>query len=54
VEPKPGVRQGRLYRLGDDPGEQHNLWNREPQVVERLGAVLQQQERQNHTRPTDE
>lgn len=33
---------GQLYNLADDPGETRNLWNEEPEVVERLLAQLAQ------------
>ena len=28
--------KGQLYHLGDDPGEQKNLFNEEPELVEEL------------------
>jgi arylsulfatase A-like enzyme len=39
-EPGPEDAQGQLYHLGDDPKEQHNLWDERQDVVERLFDIL--------------
>ena len=40
-EPYDPARTGQLYNLEQDPGEQTNLYDAEPAIVERLGALLQ-------------
>lgn len=35
-EPDPGGPRGQLYNLADDPGEQNNLWQSEPERVQRM------------------
>jgi arylsulfatase A len=40
--PAPGGPVGQLYNLARDPGEQHNLWQQEPEIVARLSARLKQ------------
>lgn len=42
IDPDPGEPQGQLYDMQDDFQETHNLWEQEPQVVERLTAILEQ------------
>jgi arylsulfatase A len=37
--PEPGS-PGQLYHLENDPVEAHNLWDQEPEVIERLSALL--------------
>ena len=37
--PKPGS-PGQLYNIAKDPGEQNNLWDQHPEMVERLTALL--------------
>lgn len=51
VKPKPGGPQGQLYNLEDDPSEQKNLWAEHPEIVERLGALLERYKQQGHSRP---
>ncbi|MCL5280797.1 MAG: arylsulfatase [Planctomycetes bacterium] len=51
VKPKPGGPQGQLYNLQDDPGEQKNLWLQEPEIVERLAALLERYKQQGYSRP---
>ncbi len=38
--PEPGS-PGQLYHLANDPAEAHNLWDGQPEVIERLSALLQ-------------
>ncbi|REJ66804.1 MAG: arylsulfatase [Planctomycetota bacterium] len=40
IEPGPGEPVGQLYHLVDDPGEQNNVYDAEPAVVERLTEKL--------------
>jgi len=40
VEPQPGGPEGQLYHMIDDPQETTNLWQEEPEVVERLSNLL--------------
>lgn len=40
-EPEPGEPEGQLYHLGRDPGEQNNLYDERPDVVERLQGRLE-------------
>jgi arylsulfatase A len=51
VKPKPGGPQGQLYNLQDDPPEQKNLWLQEPEIVERLSALLERYQQQGYSRP---
>jgi len=48
--PIPGA-PGQLYNLAKDPGEQNNLWDERPDIVERLTHKLNLCRDQNHTRP---
>ena len=45
-EPGPGDPEGQLYHLRRDPGEQNNLYDERPEVVERFQNRLQQYRRQ--------
>jgi arylsulfatase A-like enzyme len=49
--PRPGGPKGQLYNLERDPGETDNLWLDKPEVVKRLGALLEQYQRQGYSRP---
>jgi arylsulfatase A-like enzyme len=40
IDPEPGTPQGQLYNMQDDVQETCNLWALEPQIVERLTAIL--------------
>jgi len=40
-QPKQGEPAGQLYNLADDPGEEHNLFNEEPEIVEQLTILLE-------------
>lgn len=50
-EPKPGGPKGQLYHLGDDPQEQRNRWQDEPEIVQRLTALLESAKTSGRTRP---
>jgi len=41
VKPSPGGPIGQLYNLADDPGEMNNLYDRKPDIVQRLKALLE-------------
>ncbi len=51
IEPGPGEPKGQLYNLTADPGEANNLYLSRPEVVERLGALLEKYRTQGHSRP---
>ncbi len=42
VDPEPGGPEGQLYDMDADPAEADNLWDKHPEVVERLSARLAQ------------
>jgi arylsulfatase A-like enzyme len=42
---------GELYNLKDDPGETTNLWDKHPDIVARLSALLEKYKRDGRTRP---
>jgi arylsulfatase A-like enzyme len=45
-KPAPGDPAGQLYNLADDPGETKNLYAEQPQVVQRLSALLERYKRE--------
>lgn len=51
VDPAPGGPKGQLYDLTADPREEHNLYQEQPEVVDRLSKLLEQFQRQGYTRP---
>lgn len=51
AKPVEGHPEGQLYHLLDDPAEQVNLWNRHPEVVERLRALLDRYKQQGRSTP---
>ncbi|RUL87566.1 hypothetical protein TsocGM_11835 [Tautonia sociabilis] len=50
----PGAPMGQLYNLSEDPDESENLWNDRPDVVSRLGAVLDEIRSSGRSRPDAE
>ena len=44
-KPKPGDPAGQLYNLSNDPSETKNLYAEQPQVVQRLAALLEKYKR---------
>ncbi len=50
VKPQPGGPKGQLYNLDDDPEEQHNLWLRRPEVVQRLTELLEKYKSEGRSR----
>ncbi len=49
-QPVPGGPEGQLYHLGEDPGEQRNLWKERPAEVARLQAMLDRCRREGRSR----
>ncbi len=47
---KAGEAEGQLYNLRDNPGEQQNIWLREPKIVARLTALLEKVKADGHSR----
>jgi len=52
VKPTPGGPEGQLYNLDDDPGEQKNIWVENPEIVNRLSALLERYRQQGYSRST--
>jgi arylsulfatase A len=46
-----GGPKGQLYNLADDPAESHNVWMENPEVVQRLTAVLEHIKRDGRSVP---
>jgi arylsulfatase A-like enzyme len=42
---------GQLYNLAEDPYEMNNLWNQQPEIVERLAKLLKKYKEQGYSRP---
>jgi arylsulfatase A len=51
VDPAEGGPVGQLYNLAQDPGENFNLYQRHPEIVEELSRLLDQYRRQGYSRP---
>ena len=49
-DPVPGT-PGQLYDMEKDPYEKNNLWDKRPEVVERLTRLLEKYKKQGHSRP---
>jgi arylsulfatase A-like enzyme len=50
LPPKEGEAPGTLYDLNNDPGEQTNLYQKYPEVVKELGALLKKYLAEGHSR----
>lgn len=50
LEPKSGEAAGQLYNLAKDPEEKNNLYQQQPQIVQRLSALLQRYQQQGRSR----
>ncbi len=50
LEPKVREAAGQLYNLAKDPEEKNNLYQRRPQIVARLGSLLQKYQQQGYSR----
>jgi arylsulfatase A-like enzyme len=48
--PEPGT-PGQLYNLARDPYEQDDLWDRHPEIVERLSALLERYKKEGRSAP---
>jgi len=48
--PRPGS-PGQLYNLADDPAESKDLWEARPEIVQRLGALLEKYVREGRSAP---
>ncbi len=48
--PLPGT-PGQLYNLAADPGESHDLWEKRPEIVARLTALLEKYKRDGRSAP---
>jgi arylsulfatase A-like enzyme len=42
---------GQLYNLAEDPYETNNLWDKHPEIVERLAKLLERYKEQGYSRP---
>ena len=42
---------GQLYNIAEDPGEQNNLWDQRPEIIERLIALLEKQKEAGRSVP---
>jgi arylsulfatase A-like enzyme len=51
VEQAPGGPAGQLYDLSKDPAERYNLYQKYPDIVDRLSTLLDTYKRQGHSRP---
>lgn len=51
VEPQPGGPEGQLYNLRTDPAESINLYQKRPEIVARLKALLDRYQEQGYSRP---
>jgi arylsulfatase A-like enzyme len=50
VEAQPGGPEGQLFHLKDDPREENNLYQKHPEVVERLRSLLQKYQSEGRSR----
>lgn len=46
IKPASGEPKGQLYHLADDPSETKNVWNKHPEIVQRLSIILEQVQNQ--------
>ena len=53
IQPQTGEPQGQLYNLRTDSEEKINLWLQQPEIVERLTALLKQYQEEGRSRPLD-
>jgi len=52
ARPVPGS-PGQLYDIEKDPYEQNDLWEERPDIVERLGKLLERYKKQGYSRPIE-
>ena len=48
-KPEPGT-PGQLYNLCEDPYERNDLWDKYPNIVERLTNLLDKYKQQGHSK----
>jgi arylsulfatase A-like enzyme len=53
IQPQTEEAQGQLYNLRIDSEEKNNLWLQEPEIVERLTALLKKYQSEGRSRPLD-
>lgn len=51
VEPRPGGPAGQLYNIAADPTESDNVYQKHPEIVARLTALLEKYKQQGYSRP---
>ncbi len=51
IKPKPGEPKGQLYNLAEDPTEKNNLYLEKPEVVARLGKLLEKYRKSGRSTP---
>lgn len=51
IDREAGGPEGQLYHIGTDPGETTNLWQRHPEVVQRLATELKRIRDSGRSRP---
>jgi len=51
IEPAPGEPRGQLYNMENDLAESENLWDKHPDIAERLTALLDRYKLEGHSRP---
>jgi len=51
IDPEPGGPIGQLYDLESDPAEAVNLYQKHPEVVSKLTALLERYQKQGYSRP---
>ncbi len=51
IKAEPGGPVGQLYDMENDPAEAENLYQKRPEIVARLTALLDKYQKQGHSRP---
>jgi arylsulfatase A len=51
VAQAPGGPAGQLYDLSKDPAERYNLYQKYPEIVDKLSSLLEKYKRQGYSRP---
>jgi len=51
LEAKPGEAEGQLYNLAQDPGEENNLYLKQPEMVKNLSGLLERYQKEGRSRP---
>ena len=50
LDPEPGGSLGQLYNMDQDLGETGNLWDKYPDIVRELTALLEKYQQQGYSR----